>query len=207
MIELAPGLVYRPAHFTRPQQEALVEAIRQVVRAAPLFKPRMPRTGKEFSVRMTNCGPLGWVSDRDGGYRYQATHPQTGAAWPTMPAMLLDLWRDTANFAPPPEACLVNFYASSARMGLHVDSDEQEVRAPVVSVSLGASCLFRYGGTKRNDPTKSVRLQSGDVVLIGGASRLCHHGVDRLYPGTSTLIADDARINLTLRRVSPANIA
>ena len=207
MIELAPGLVYRPAHFTRPQQEALVDTIRAIVRAAPLFTPRMPRTGKEFSVRMTNCGPLGWVSDRDGGYRYQATHPETSAPWPAIPDALLDLWRDTTGFEAPPEACLVNFYASSARMGLHVDADEQELRAPVVSVSLGASCLFRHGGTKRNDPTKSIRLESGDVVVIGGPSRLCYHGVDRIYPGTSTLIANDARINLTLRRVSPANIA
>ncbi len=206
-MELAPGLVYRPAHFARTEQEALVASIREIARVAPLFTPRMPRTGKEFSVRMTNCGPLGWVSDRDGGYRYQATHPETGAAWPAMPGALLDLWRETAGFAAPPEACLVNFYAPSARMGLHVDSDEQEIRAPVVSVSLGASCLFRYGGTKRNDPTKSVRLESGDVVVIGGPSRLCYHGVDRLYPGTSTLVANDARINLTMRRVSPADIA
>ena len=204
MIELAPGLIYRPAYFSRPQQEALVAAIREIVRAAPLFTPRMPRTGKEFSVRMTNCGPLGWVSDRDGGYRYQAVHPETGAPWPAMPAPLLDAWRDLADIAAPPEACLVNFYAAGARMGLHTDSDERELRAPVLSVSLGAACLFRYGGLRRNDPTKSVRLESGDLVLIGGASRLCYHGVDRLYPGTSTLVANDARINLTLRRVNPA---
>ena len=204
MIELASGLVYRPAHFSRQHQEDLVAAIREIVREAPLFTPRMPRTGKEFSVRMTNCGPLGWVSDRDGGYRYQATHPVTGAPWPAMPEMLLELWRGTAGFDAPPEACLVNFYAAGARMGLHSDSDEHEIRAPVVSVSLGAACLFRYGGIKRSDPTKSIRLESGDVVVIGGASRLCHHGVDRLYPGTSTLLANDARINLTLRRVNPA---
>ena len=204
MIELAPGLVYRPAHFSRPAQEELVAAIRAIVRQAPLFTPRMPRTGKEFSVRMTNCGPLGWVSDCDGGYRYQAVHPDTGRPWPDMPEALLDLWREVAGFGAPPEACLVNFYAAGARMGLHVDADERELRAPVVSVSLGASCLFRHGGLKRSDPTKSIRLESGDVVVIGGASRLCRHGVDRLYPGTSTLVSQDARINLTLRRVNPA---
>lgn len=204
MIELAPGLIFRPAHFSRAEQEALVATIREVVRAAPFFTPRMPRTGKEFSVRMTNCGSLGWVSDRDGGYRYQSTHPDTGAPWPPIPDTLLALWRDVAGFEAPPEACLVNFYAAGARMGLHADSDERELRAPVVSVSLGATCLFRYGGAKRKDPTKSVKLESGDVVVIGGASRLCHHGVDKLYPGTSTLLPNDSRINLTLRRVNPA---
>ncbi len=204
MTELAPGLLLRPAHFSRTQQEAIVDAIRDVVRAAPLFTPTMPRTGKPFSVRMTNCGPLGWVSDRDGGYRYQAAHPVTGGPWPQMPAALLAAWRELADFEAPPEACLVNFYAADARMGLHVDSDEQEPRAPVLSISLGAACLFRYGGIKRNERTKSVKLASGDVVVIGGASRFCYHGVDRLYPGTSTLVANDSRINLTLRRVTPA---
>lgn len=204
MIELAPGLLLHPAHFSRARQEALVEAIREIVRAAPLFTPSMPRTGKPFSVRMTNCGPLGWVSDRDGGYRYQAVHPVTGKPWPDFPAALLETWREIAGFEAPPEACLVNFYAAGARMGLHVDSDEREPRAPVLSISLGAACLFRYGGLKRNDRTKSVKLASGDAVVIGGASRFCYHGVDRLYPGTSTLVAGDARINLTLRRVTPA---
>jgi DNA oxidative demethylase len=207
VIELAPGLIFHPARFSRAEQEELVAAIREVVRAAPLFTPTMPRTGKPFTVRMTNCGPLGWVSDRDGGYRYEATHPVTGTPWPAMPQRLLDLWDEVSGIDAPPEACLVNFYARDARMGLHVDSDEHEARANIVSVSLGATCLFRYGGSKRNDPTKSVKLASGDVVLIGGASRFCHHGVDRLYPGTSTLVPDDARINLTLRRVTPAEIA
>ncbi|MCB1546044.1 MAG: alpha-ketoglutarate-dependent dioxygenase AlkB [Rhodoblastus sp.] len=203
MIELAPGLILHPAHFSRAEQEALVADIREVVRAAPLFTPTMPRTGKPFSVRMTNCGPLGWVSDRDGGYRYQATHPVTGARWPAMPPALLESWRDLAGFDAPPEACLVNFYAAGARMGLHVDSDEKEPRAPVLSISLGATCLFRYGGAKRDDPTRSVKLSSGDIVVIGDESRFCYHGVDRIYPGTSTLVSGDARINLTLRRVSP----
>ena len=204
MIELAPGLIYRPAHLSRAAQEELVAAISDVVRAAPLFTPRMPRTGKEFSVRMTNCGSLGWMSDREGGYRYQTVHPQTGRPWPAVPAQLLDLWRQLVALDAPPEACLVNFYAKDARMGLHADADENEPRAPVLSVSLGASCLFRFGGTNRAGPTKSIRLESGDVVIIGGPSRLCYHGVDRLYPATSTLLPDDARLNLTLRRVNLA---
>lgn len=198
---LRPGLVLHRNRFDRAAQSALLEAVRDVVRQAPLFTPRMPRTGKPFSVRMTNCGPLGWVSD-ESGYRYQPAHPETGAPWPAIPAMLLELWSELAGISAPPEACLVNLYEPAARMGLHQDRDEAEFSAPVLSVSLGASALFRHGGERRNDPTRSIRLDSGDVVVIGGPSRLCFHGIDRLYPGTSTLIEGDRRINLTLRRVA-----
>ena len=203
MIELAPGLLYRPGYLDRAEQEALVADLRAVVRQAPLFVPRMPRTGKAFSVRMTNCGELGWVSDVAQGYRYQATHPATGEAWPAIPPLALRAW-ETAGHDVSPQACLLNFYDAAARMGLHQDRDEQALDAPVVSISLGDSCLFRFGGTKRDDPTRSLRLHSGDVMVIGGASRLCFHGVDKLYPGTSTLLAEAGRINLTLRRVEPA---
>src|SRR4051812_36511860 len=146
-------------HLDRPAQEALLAEIREVVRAAPLFTPSMPRTGKPFSVRMTNCGPLGWVSDVDG-YRYQPAHPETGAPWPDIPSALLDLWREVGLYPHPPEACLVNFYGAGARMGLHQDRDEADFSAPVVSVSLGDTCLFRIGGTRRSDPTRSFRLSS-----------------------------------------------
>ncbi len=188
-------------HFDRGAQEALLEDIREVVRAAPLFTPVMPRTGKPFSVRMTSCGPLGWVSDFSG-YRYQAAHPETGRAWPAMPESLLALWEEVAPGAPPPEACLVNFYGPGTRMGLHQDRDEADFSVPVVSVSLGATALFRLGGQARKDPTRSMRLASGDVVVLAGASRLAYHGIDRLVPGSSSLVRDDARINLTLRRVT-----
>lgn len=203
MIELQPGLRYFPGFFDRDAQIALLEDVRAVVRAAPLFTPCMPKTGQPFSVRMSNCGPLGWVSDSTG-YRYQPTHPETGNPWPTVPPTLLDLWQRVADYPELPEACLINYYAATAKMGLHQDRDEQELAAPVVSVSLGAAALFRYGGQNRRDPTRSVRLESGDCVVIGGASRLCFHGIDRLYPGTSTLVSDGARINLTLRRVTKA---
>jgi DNA oxidative demethylase len=199
---LAPGLVLHRGWLDRAGQTNLVGNLRVAIREAPLFTPRMPRTGTPFSVRMTNCGPLGWVSDVNG-YRYQAQHPETGQPWPPIPPVLLDAWRDHADFAAPPEACLVNWYEGKAKMGLHQDRDEQEFAAPVLSVSLGDSCLFRYGGTKRSDPTASVRLESGDLLLIGGASRLCFHGVDRVYPGTSDLLPKGGRINLTLRRVTP----
>ncbi len=198
-----PGLRYFPDHFDRAAQDALVAAIRGVVAEAPLFVPRMPKTGKPMSVRMTNCGPLGWVTDKDSGYRYQATHPETGNPWPAIPADLLVLWEKLSGFEKPPEACLVNFYEPDAKMGLHQDRDETEFAAPVVSVSLGDQCLFRVGGVSRSDPTRSFRLSSGDVFVFGGESRLIFHGVDRIYPGTSTLLKNGGRINLTLRRVNP----
>jgi alkylated DNA repair protein (DNA oxidative demethylase) len=176
--------------------------LREIIRAAPLFEPRMPRTGKAFSVRMTNCGPLGWVSDV-AGYRYQPQHPDTGAPWPAMPDAALRAWAELAPGAPAPEACLVNFYEPGARMGLHQDRDEQDLSTPVVSLSLGDSCLFRVGGTVRGAPTRSFRLHSGDALTLGGPARLAFHGVDRIMPGTSTLLASGGRINLTLRRVSP----
>nr|WP_202402306.1 alpha-ketoglutarate-dependent dioxygenase AlkB [Shinella sp. AETb1-6] len=194
---------YVPDYFDRAAQEALVAAIRAVVADAPLYVPRMPKTGKAMSVRMTNCGALGWVTDKDKGYRYQPTHPETGRPWPAIPQTLLALWEAVSGFAKPPEACLVNFYDPEAKMGLHQDRDETDLAAPVVSVSLGDQCLFRVGGTSRSDPTRSFRLSSGDVFVFGGESRLIFHGVDRIYPGTSTLLRNPGRINLTLRRVNP----
>ncbi|MHB2267380.1 alpha-ketoglutarate-dependent dioxygenase AlkB family protein [Aliihoeflea sp. PC F10.4] len=199
---LPAGFRHLPGYFDRAAQERLVADIRNVVAAAPLYVPRMPRTGKPMSVRMTNCGALGWMTDKERGYRYQAAHPETGNPWPAIPSTLLDLWRAEAGFDADPQACLVNFYDDTAKMGLHQDKDEAEFAAPVVSVSLGDECLFRIGGTERSDPTRSLRLKSGDVVILGGYSRLAFHGVDRIYPGTSTLLKNGGRINLTLRRVT-----
>jgi alkylated DNA repair protein (DNA oxidative demethylase) len=142
------------------------------------------------------------VTDKEGGYRYQPNHPVTGKHWPPIPEALLALWREIADYPHPPEACLVNFYSDSAKMGLHQDRDEKEFAAPVVSVSLGDDCLFRVGTPERKGKTVSLRLSSGDVVLLGGAGRLAFHGVDRIYPQTSTLLKKGGRINLTLRRVT-----
>ncbi len=199
---LPKGLRILPGHLDGRSQADLVDAVRQVVAAAPLYVPAMPRTGAPLSVRMTNCGMLGWVTDAQRGYRYQATHPVTGAPWPPIPDTLMALWRAVADHPNPPQACLVNFYDEKARMGLHQDRDEQDLAAPVVSVSLGDDCRFRVGGLSRGDPTQSLRLTSGDVVVLGGAARLAFHGVDRIYPGTSTLLKQGGRINLTLRRVT-----
>jgi DNA oxidative demethylase len=201
---LPSGIRHLPEYLDKTRQEALVEIVRDIVAAAPLYTPAMPKSGKEMSVRMTNCGSLGWVTDKEGGYRYQATHPVTGKPWPDIPDMLLDIWRDVAESGVEPEACLINHYDAAARMGLHQDRDEKEFSAPVLSISLGDDCLFRVGGLKRDDPTISFRLSSGDVVVIGGENRLAFHGVDRIYPGTSMLLKREGRINLTLRRVNPA---
>lgn len=202
MLVLPRGVRHIPGHLSRPLQEALVEEIRTVVREAPLYTPAMPRTGKEMSVRMTNCGVLGWVTDKERGYRYQPLHPLTGSPWPPIPEALMVLWREVSGYPHPPEACLVNFYSGDAKMGLHQDRDEAELAAPVVSVSLGDDCLFRVGGPARENRTVSFRLKSGDIVVLGGEGRLNFHGVDRIYPATSALLKNGGRINLTLRRVT-----
>lgn len=202
MATLANGIRHFPDYLDRRAQEHLVELIRSVVAEAPLYTPEMPGTGKPMSVRMTNCGSLGWVTDRDKGYRYQPFHPATKKSWPAMPPELLDLWEKLVDYPKPPEACLINFYSDDAKMGLHQDKDENDFAAPVLSVSLGNSCLFRVGGLNRKDPTGSFRLASGDVVVLGGEGRLAFHGVDRIYAGTSTLLRNGGRINLTLRRVN-----
>ncbi len=196
------GLRFYPGQLDRAAQAALVETVLKAQERAPFYAPRLPRTGAPMSVRMTNLGPLGWVTDQAGGYRYQAAHPETGAPWPPIPPALLDLWADLAEYPAPPEACLVNLYRDGARMSLHVDADELARDAPVLSVSLGDTALFRVGGPKRSDPTRSFRLSSGDVVVLAGSSRRCFHGVDRVLAGSSRLVPDGGRINLTLRRVT-----
>jgi alkylated DNA repair protein (DNA oxidative demethylase) len=196
------ALEYLAGKLKDAEQAALLAALRAVIEEAPLFTPTMPRSGKKMSVRMTNCGPLGWVTDKDGGYRYQATHPVTGKPWPAMPGALLKLWREVAGYPAPPEACLVNYYVGGAKMGLHQDKDEDDFAAPVVSVSLGDSAIFLIGGLTRKDPTQAIELRSGDVVVLGGDDRLAYHGIDRILPGTSALLPEGGRLNLTLRRVT-----
>jgi alkylated DNA repair protein (DNA oxidative demethylase) len=195
------GFRFVPGYLDRAAQDAVLSAIRAVIARVPLYTPRMPKTGKPMSVRMTNCGTLGWMTD-ERGYRYQPLHPDTGQPWPPIPAIVLAAWTALGRYPHPPEACLVNFYGPDARMGLHQDRDEQDFGAPVVSLSLGDTGLFRIGGEKRGDPTRSVRLASGDAVVLGGQARLAFHGVDRILPGTSTLLPEGGRINLTLRRVT-----
>jgi alkylated DNA repair protein (DNA oxidative demethylase) len=200
-LAVAPGVTHWPGYLDADEQAALVAELREAARQAPFYVPRMPKTGKPFSVRMTNCGALGWVSD-ERGYRYQPLHPETGAPWPPIPARLLRAWEELAGYPHPPEACLVNFYEPSAKMGLHQDRDEQDFEAPVLSLSLGDTAVFRIGGTSRGGKTASLKLASGDALAFGGEARLAFHGIDRILAGSSSLLAQAGRINLTLRRVT-----
>lgn len=201
------GFRHLPEYFGRSEQQALIEAVVDASRTAPFWRPAMPRTGQPMSVLLTNFGPLGWVTDKAKGYRYEPTHPQTGAPWPALPKKLMQLWQAVANYPAPPEACLVNWYAPTSKMGMHIDWDEEATDAAVVSISLGDKARFRLGGPKRGGKTASMVLSSGDVVVLGGDARRCYHGVDRIYPGTSTLLSETdfpggGRINLTMRRVT-----
>ncbi len=202
ILSLPEGVFHWPGHFDAENQVELLEYIREKVAISPLFTPKMPKTGKEMSVRMTNFGEFGWVTDKENGYRYQEKHPATGKPWPDIPQRLHDLWERFSGYSKPPQACLVNFYSDGAKMGLHQDRDEQDFEAPVLSVSLGNDCQFRIGGTTRGGKTQSFRLMSGDVMMLSGPSRLAFHGVDRIYPNTSDLLKSGGRINLTLRRVA-----
>lgn len=185
--------------LTPEEQKLLVEALREVVREAPLFHPMTP-SGKRMSVRMTSAGGFGWITDAKG-YRYSPTHPD-GQPWPDMPEIVLKVWSEVSGAARAPESCLINFYDAEAKMGLHQDRDEQDFSQPVVSISLGDDALFRVGNETRGGKTESLWLSSGDVVVMGGASRLLYHGIDRVKPGSSSLLPKGGRINVTLRVVT-----
>ena len=189
--------------LSQHDQRSLVEQVIRLTRSAPFYQPVMPRSGKPFSVEQTNFGELGWISD-SGGYRYSPVQPKTGMPWPAIPEILKDLWQTVAQYPFAAQCCLVNLYRVGAKMGLHQDRDETNVDAPVVSVSLGDAAVFRFGGTQRKNPTQSVKLTSGDVLIFGGTARRMFHGIDRVIGGSSTLVSDGRRINLTLRRVTPA---
>jgi alkylated DNA repair protein (DNA oxidative demethylase) len=195
----ANGFVIQPEYLNRSAQESLVSDLRNVVRAAPLFHPTTS-SGKAMSVRMTAAGQFGWVSDRRG-YRYESRHPN-GSAWPDIPPTILELWHALADCPRDPECCLINWYGAEARMGLHQDKDETDFDCPVLSISLGDDALFRMGHVLRGGKTESVWLRSGDIVIMGGEARLCHHGVDRIRFGSSTLLSQGGRINVTLRVVT-----
>ena len=230
-IIIKPGVYYYPEYFNRSTQAALRDEIMSHARVLGWFQPTLPRWGTPFSVKMLNFGSLGWVSDKSG-YRYQSTHPDNGVQWPPIPADMLHLWhnlrgrfdhstsvcdKDSSDNPASvsdtherrfdnPEACLINYYGPAAKMGLHQDKDEQDLDAPVVSVSLGDTAMFRIGTTERNGPVQSLKLYSGDVLVFGGPARLDFHGISRIYPGTSTLLPEGGRINLTLRRVTKPSV-
>jgi alkylated DNA repair protein (DNA oxidative demethylase) len=199
-IPVLPGFDLWPEWLDPKAQADLTRLTLAALEAAP---PARYDTayGKAMSVAMSAFGPLGWTSDK-AGYRYADRHPGTGAPWPAMPPALLDLWAALGDPQTPPDSCLINFYRGEARMGLHQDRDEADPRFPVLSISLGDTAVFRIGGTSRKDPTKSLRLASGDVCRLSGPARLAFHGVDRILPGSSGLVPGGGRINLTLRRAA-----
>ncbi len=185
-------------HLTPAEQANLVAELRNVAQVAPMRSP-VTRWGKPMSVKMTSAGRVGWISDRRG-YRYELKHPD-GMEWPPIPASILALWHEITGLERVPDCCLINYYGEGARMGLHQDKDEVDFSYPVLSLSLGDDGLFRMGGTERGGKTQSVWLTSGDVVVMGGAARLAYHGVDRIRFGSSSLLPDGGRINVTLRVV------
>ncbi len=197
VLEIRGFKVFRGA-LDRDRQAAMAEDIRAVAGAAPPFSPLTP-WGKPMSVRMTSAGRYGWYADRRG-YRYVPEHPD-GQPWPPIPDSVLAVWDQVTGLERRPDCCLVNCYGPKARMGMHQDRDEADFTWPVVSISLGDDGLFRIGGDTRGGRTESVWLQSGDVVVMGGEARLKYHGLDRIRPGTSTLLPGGGRINLTLRVV------
>jgi alkylated DNA repair protein (DNA oxidative demethylase) len=194
------GFKLLPGFLDRHEQSGLVDAVREVIRAAPLVRP-VTRWGRQMSVRMTSAGRLGWVIAAGGRYGYTDRHPVTGAPWPPVPDGVLAVWRAVSGWDGEPDCCLVNWYGADARMGLHRDADEVDFSAPVVSISLGDPARFRMGGPERKGPTESVILRSGDVVVMGGPARLAYHGIDRVMFGEDDLLPGGGRINLTLRVV------
>jgi len=198
---IVPGFDLWPGLLTPEARAGLVETVLAATSAAP-FSHYETASGKAMSVAMSSLGGLGWVSDRTG-YRYADRHPGTGAPWPALPPVLADLWAELGDPEVPADACLVNLYRGDARMGLHQDRDEADLRFPVLSVSLGDTAVFRIGGTSRKDPTRSLKLASGDVCRLSGPARLAFHGVDRVIAGSSSLVPGGGRFNLTLRRARP----
>lgn len=197
---IAPGAVLLRG-FACDVAEALVQAAEQVIAAAPLRHLVTPG-GRTMSVGMTNCGELGWVSDRTG-YRYSATDPLSGRPWPPMPDCFLDVAVRAAAQAGferfEPDACLINSYAPGARLSLHQDKDEGDMTAPIVSVSLGLPATFLFGTDRRSDRAARYRLMHGDVAVWGGQARLAYHGVAPLADGDHIRLGK-RRINLTFRR-------
>lgn len=188
--------------FAALQSSTLVEEAERIARAAP-FRHMITPGGHTMSVAMTNCGRVGWVSDARG-YRYDPIDPETSKPWPALPDAFLELSASAAaagGFAAyDPDACLINRYEAGAKLSLHQDRDEKDAWSPIVSVSLGLPAVFLWGGNRRSDPVRRVRLESGDVVVWGGPARFVYHGVAPLKPGDHPLTGS-TRINLTFRKV------
>lgn len=198
--QLAAGAILLRG-FAAADVPALVQAVNEISQAAP-FRNLITPGGHRMSVAMTNCGEAGWVSDRSG-YRYDRRDPQTGKAWPAMPAIFLDLARRAtaaAEFSSfTPDVCLVNRYEPGTRLSLHQDRDEHDYHQPIISVSLGIPAVFLFGGAERSERPRRIRVENGDVAVWGGPARLFYHGVAPLKPGFDPLLGN-CRINLTFRK-------
>jgi alkylated DNA repair protein (DNA oxidative demethylase) len=191
--------------LSRAGQLAILDDVAAILESAPPFRPQMP-TGPYMINSLTNCGALGWLSDKRG-YRYEPAHPVTGKNWPPIPPAVLSVARDAAaetGYAFEPDACLVNLYAADGKLSLHRDYDEADFAWPIVSFSFGNDADFQLAGLKRQGPSRTITLHSGDVLVLAGESRLRYHGVRRIRPGTSPIehkaLPTGGRINLTLRR-------
>jgi len=187
--------------FAAAEAGEIMEAVQAIAAAAP-FRHMVTPGGYRMSVAMTSCGRVGWVTDRRG-YRYAALDPETGRAWPPMPPAFFDLAGRAASAGGfpgfKPDSCLINRYEPGARLSLHQDKDEQDLDAPVVSVSLGLPATFLFGGAERRDRPRRVRMESGDVAVWGGPVRLAFHGIDTVADGEHPLTGR-CRINLTFRK-------
>jgi len=193
------GFIVHRNFLSQDKQMEMVESIREIVRQAPFNTLRTP-SGKKMSVKMTSAGNCGWFSDQHG-YRYEPMQSD-GKQWPPIPPSVLEIWQNLVSMEKNPDTCLINYYEANAKMGLHQDRDEKDFSWPVLSISLGDEALFRIGNAHRGGKTESFWLHSGDVVIMGGDARLCYHGIDRIKFGTSNLLRQSGRINLTLRVVS-----
>lgn len=188
-------------NFAGTEASKSFELIQEIAAQAPFRKMATPG-GYQMSVAMTNCGQAGWVTDRRG-YRYDSIDPNTGKPWPAIPRLFLDIANRAAeaagfnNFLP--DACLINQYAPGAKLSLHQDKDEKDFTQPIVSVSLGLPATFLFGGTKRSDKVRRIRVEHGDIVVWGGAARLVFHGIEPLASGNHPLLGE-CRINLTFRK-------
>jgi alkylated DNA repair protein (DNA oxidative demethylase) len=188
--------------FALPEAAGLLEAVERIAQTAP-FRYLVTRGGYSMSVAMTNCGRVGWVSDRKG-YRYDPVDPDTGRPWSPMPNLFADLAERAAAKAGfvgyDPDACLINRYLAGSKLGLHQDRDENDSWSPIVSVSLGVPAVFLWGGKRRSDSIRRLRVEHGDVAVWGGPARFVYHGVAPLKDGEHPLTGA-TRINLTFRKV------
>lgn len=202
MVMQVEGFRILPGYLDRDTQKSILTLVDAIAAEAPFTRYVMPRTGRPFSIDMTNAGSQGWIADRQS-YRYSPVHPVTGRPWPAIPGALLALWRDLTFYGHDPECCLINHYqGEGAKLSLHRDEDEEAKDAPILNISLGDTGIFRLGGPARTDPTRSFPVESGTVMIFAGPSRMYYHAVDRLRVGSSRLLPQGGRLNLTLRRVT-----